>query len=136
MFLENGIIGKDTAATLYNCIWTLILVLFFALFLPLKHLAESREKFPELWIKHQDVEILKFYVRKPELQPRREKHKTHSTNDSDTGDEYEAGCSHYTVKHGERKRSQYRRKRSKPVENYFRNRNQLQTIIEMPDINI
>ena len=165
-FLEYKQIDKDTSAILHNLFWILILGFFFSLYLPINHLIESKENFPELWIKQEKVEISEFYIRKPELEPRRDELIMLKSKSGDKTVECEASCS-YDVRNKEnRKRSHYRsekairkgwaapgvsqkekqrsrrrrRRRSVTLKQLSRRSeiktNFLHTIVEMPDIEV
>ena len=122
--MSEEILDQELATILNNIMWSLILVFFFALFLPIQHLASSFQRFPELWTKYQKEDIKEFYVRV--LEPRRE---TNGMNTMIYVLECEAGFSYVKKKKNIKKRSNnVSRKR---VANY---KSHLHTIIEMPDI--
>jgi hypothetical protein len=128
MSLKEEIVDRKSAATLYYCMWSLILVFCFALFLPILHLAKSSQRFPEFWVKYQEGEIKDFYVRKPVLDPRRAKNEINTL--SDVLDS-EGGSSYVNKKKNRRKISKsVRRKRKDNIKGH------LHTIIELPDVDI
>ena len=122
MSLEKEIIDRKSPATLYNFVWSLILVFCFAIFLPILHLAKSFRRFPEMWMKYQEGEIRDFYVRKPILEPR--------STMRDAVD-CDAGCPYVNKKKKLRKRSKFVRQKR-----YDNHEGHLHTIIEMPDVDI
>ena len=115
MFLKQEILDRKSAAILYYVMLSLILVFWFALFLPMQHLAKSFHRFPEFWTKYQAEGFKEFYVRKTVQEPRRERYEMNTINY-----ECEAWCSYANKK-------QIGKKISK---------GHLHTIIEMPEIDI
>ena len=126
--LKEEIFYRKSAATLYYCMWSLILVFCFALFLPILHLAKSSQRFPEFWVKYQEGEIKDFYVRKPVLEPRRAKNEINTLSDVIDS---EGGSSYANKKKNRMKISKsVRRKRYDNIKGH------LHTIIELPDVDI
>ena len=66
--LKEEILFRKWVTILNNIMWSLILVFFFALFLPIQHFASSFQMFPDLWTEYKKKE---FYLRKPVLEPGR-----------------------------------------------------------------
>ena len=67
----SGKIDKHTQFIIHNCLWVAYIDLFFGLFVPLKHIIQSRESLPELWWESKRNESPKFYVRRHSIHPRR-----------------------------------------------------------------
>ena len=70
--MEYELVDIEMAVTLNNSAWLIILVVVFALYVPIKHLAESKVNFPEIWLQDKKFQIDEFYVRKPDLIPKRD----------------------------------------------------------------
>ena len=81
IFLENFLIiafqkypeyiDNDSQFFLHNIIWFVFIDCFFGLYVPLKHLKQSRQYMPRLWLDEKTIEATHFYVRELEMIPRR-----------------------------------------------------------------
>ena len=63
-------VDKDTRFVLYNFLWVSSLELFIGVFIPVKHLIQSRENLPGLWWNRRQDESIKFYVSQQSVVPR------------------------------------------------------------------
>ena len=64
-------VDKDKRFVLYNLLWVSSLELFVGVFIPVKHLIQSRENLPGLWWNRRQDESIKFYVSHQSFVPRR-----------------------------------------------------------------
>ena len=70
IYREN--VDKDTQFILQNLLWVVFLELFFGIYVPFKHIIQSRECLPSLWFDTKQVKDNEFYVREPCMSPRRD----------------------------------------------------------------
>ena len=81
MDVDNGVIitfqffghliSKNTQFFIHNFIWVIVLDLFFGVYVPVKHIIQSRWKLPELWWDCETLQTSPFYVSTPPMSPRR-----------------------------------------------------------------
>ena len=64
-------INKTTQFYIHNLLWFVFVDCFFGVIVPLRHLLQSRDVLPQLWLDENSNEEHIFYVRKPEIIPRR-----------------------------------------------------------------
>ena len=63
--------GKEAQFFIHNLISVFIVNVFFSLYVPWKHIIESRDCLPALWCNNTGKKDSIFYVRRPSLTPRR-----------------------------------------------------------------
>ena len=69
-------VGQEVSYALYNLLCISFINIFHGIYLPFKHLNSSRDQFKnERMTKTKKQEILGFYVRSPEMVPRRDFHR-------------------------------------------------------------
>ena len=70
-FFSNKIDTK-TRFIIHNIIWVFVINFYFSVYVPLKHIIHSQRTLPCLWLGRNFVTSPKFYVRNPEIVPRRD----------------------------------------------------------------
>ena len=65
-------VDKNIQFILQNLLWVVFLDIFFGIYVPLKHIIQSRECLPSLWFDSKKIQDNKFYVREPCMSPRRD----------------------------------------------------------------
>ena len=78
-------LDNNSRFIIHNLLWILSLNLFYGIYVPLKHIIQSRESLPSLWLTTKLIKSKKFYVRKPLITPRRSDSRLEFFRETHTG---------------------------------------------------